>query len=439
MRAMIPLRFRLPALLLASLTLAAPVAAAESLAAEADRRAADVLPKVISWRRDIHQHPELGNRETRTAALVAAHLRSLGYEVRTGVAHTGVVAVLRGGKPGPVVGLRAEMDALPVTEAVDLPFASKVRTTDGGREVGVMHACGHDAHTAILMGVAEVLAGMRARLPGTVKLFFQPAEEGTPEGEDGGARMMIAEGALDAPKPAALFALHVFPAPPGTIAFRAGGTNAGEENFHIAVRGRQTHAAMPWSGVDSVALAAQIILALDAIPGRQLSPFPPSIVSVAMMHGGVRSNILPEAVELEGTVRYLEPAQKDDLLARIRRTAAGIAAAGGGSAEVRFTSYGPANTNDPGLTQKMAPTLRRIAPRVVDFPGALTADDIAYFQEKVPGLFFHLGINPPGVATAEPNHSPRFFIHEEALGVGVRALAGLTVDYLSAPAAAPGS
>src|SRR5213083_2972119 len=217
----------------ATLSLVTSLPAQSRLDAEVDRRAAQVQGKVVAWRRDIHAHPELSNRETRTADLVAQHLRSLGLEVRTGVAHTGVIGVLRGGKPGPVVALRADMDALPVTEEVDVPFASKVRATYNGQDVGVMHACGHDAHTAMLMGVAEVLAGMRARLPGTVKLFFQPAEEGTPEGEDGGARMMIAEGALDAPTPAALFALHVGPAPMGTIAFRPGGTSAGEENFRI--------------------------------------------------------------------------------------------------------------------------------------------------------------------------------------------------------------
>ena len=413
----------------------------DTLRQEADRRASEVMPKVIAWRRDIHQHPELGNRETRTAALVAEQLRKLGYEVKTGVAHTGVVGVLKGGRPGPVVALRADMDALPVTEETDVPFASKVRTEYKGQQVGVMHACGHDGHTAILLGTAEILAGMRDRLPGTVKLVFQPAEEGAPEGEEGGAKMMVAEGVLDSPKPDAMFALHLAAFPAGVIAYRSGPTHAGEENLKIKVKGRQTHAALPWLGVDPVALAAQMVLALELIPNRQVDPTLPNIVSISMIHGGVRSNILPDEVAMEGTVRYLDPAKKDDLMQRIRRTVESIAESAGAKAEVTFSSYSPPNTNDPALTKAMEPTLRRVAGAgLMDYPPVTVSEDFAFFREKVPGMYFFLGINKPGVGfgEAEPNHSPRFYVNEDALLVGVRAMANLAIDYLtSATATAP--
>lgn len=406
----------------------------DALRQEADRRAAEVMPKVIEWRRDIHQHPELGNRETRTAALVADHLKKLGYETRTGVAHTGVVGVLRGGQPGPVVALRADMDALPVTEETGLPFASRVRTEYKGREVGVMHACGHDGHTAILMGVAEILAGMRDRLPGTVKLIFQPAEEGAPEGEDGGAKMMVAEGVLESPRPDAIFALHLAAFPAGTIAYRSGPTHAGEENLKIVVKGRQTHAALPWLGVDPVALAAQMVLALELIPNRQVDPTLPNVVSISMIHGGVRSNILPDEVVMEGTVRYLDPTKKEDLMQRIRRTVDSFAASAGATAEVTFSSYSPPNTNDPALTRAMEPTLRRVAGAgLMDYPPVTVSEDFAFFREHVPGMYFFLGINRPGVdfGEAEPNHSPRFLVNEDALVVGVKAMANLAVDFLT--------
>src|SRR6266581_4100133 len=274
------------------------------LDAEVDARATQVAGKVVAWRRDIHEHPELSNRETRTADLVAQHLRSLGLEVRTGVAHTGVIGVLRGGRPGPVVALRADMDALPVTEEVDVPFASKVRTTYNGQDVGVMHACGHDAHTAILMGVAEVLAGMRRDLPGTVKFIFQPAEEGVPAGEGGGAEMMIAEGALDDPKPGAIFGLHVFPYPAGEIMYRAGAIMASADALRIVVRGRQTHGAQPWSGVDPIVVTSQIVMGLQTITSRQVDiTAAPAIVTIGAVNGGVRNNIIPDSVVMIGTIR----------------------------------------------------------------------------------------------------------------------------------------
>ena len=279
-----------------------------SALAEIDRRSAEVESQVIAWRRDIHQHPELSNREFRTAKLVAEHLRKLGVEVRTGVAHTGVVGVLRGAKASPVVALRADMDALPVTEAVDLPFASKVRTTYNGQEVGVMHACGHDAHVAMLMGAAEVLSGLSKQLPGTVKFIFQPAEEKAPEGEEGGADLMIREGVLENPKPDAIFGLHVFPYRTGAIAFRAGPAMASEDGLQIVVRGRQTHGAAPWGGVDPIPVAAQIVLGLQTIVSRQIDlTAAPAVVSIGSIHGGVRRNIIPDEVQMLGTVRAFHP------------------------------------------------------------------------------------------------------------------------------------
>ncbi|HRC85552.1 MAG TPA: amidohydrolase, partial [Thermoanaerobaculia bacterium] len=290
--------------LLAFLVSSGAARAAEPLAAAIDRLTAQVAPKVVAWRRDFHQNPELSNRETRTAARVAEHLRSLGLEVKAGVAHTGVVAVLKGGKPGPVVALRADMDALPVTEEVDLPFASKVKAEYGGQPVGVMHACGHDAHTAMLMGVAEVLAGLRQDLPGTVVFLFQPAEEGAPPGEEGGAALMVAEGALANPAPEAIFGLHVVPmVAAGEVAFRSGGQLAASDRLHILVHGRQTHGGMPWEGIDPVVTAAEIVVALQAIPARQVNQLKgPSVVTVGVIKGGVRNNIVPEEVEMWGTI-----------------------------------------------------------------------------------------------------------------------------------------
>ncbi|MGH7529170.1 MAG: amidohydrolase [Gemmatimonadales bacterium] len=405
------------------------------LDAEIDRRAAQVMDKVIAWRRDIHQHPELSNRETRTAALVAAHLRQLGLEVRTGVAHTGVIGVLRGSRAGPVVALRADMDALPVTEAVDVPFRSRVRTTFNGQEVGVMHACGHDAHVAILMGVAEVLAGMRAQLPGTVKFIFQPAEEGAPAGERGGAEMMIAEGALDDPRPAAIFGLHVFPYPSGEIRYRPEGTMASSDAFRIVVRGRQTHGAAPWDGIDPVVVAAEIILGLQTITSRQIDiTAAPAIVTVGAISGGVRYNIIPDSVVLVGTIRAFDTAVRRDIHARVRRTAEGIAQSAGATAALTIQEGPPVTYNDPALTERMLPTLRRVAGtgNVRLATPLTTAEDFSRYQERIPGLFFFLGIAPrnadPG--TAAPNHSPRFFVDEAALPVGVRAMAQLAVNYL---------
>jgi amidohydrolase len=415
---------------------------ADGLQAELDRLAAEVEPKVIAWRRDLHQHPELSNREFRTAKLVAAQLEELGIEVRREVAHTGVVGLLRGGMPGGVVALRADMDALPVTEEVDLPFASKVRTTYLGREVGVMHACGHDAHTAILLGVAEVLAAVRERLPGSVLFLFQPAEEGAPPGEKGGARLMIEEGALANPTPDAVFALHVTPQyRAGEIAYRPGGAMASSDKLEITVRGRQTHAAYPWLGVDPIAVASRIVLALQALPGRQMDARRPSVVSIGAIHGGVRHNIIPEKVELLGTIRTLDQSIQPDLHERIRKTATKIAESAGASAEVEITIGYPVTHNDPELTARMVPTLRRVAgaDRLTMGLPRTGAEDFSFLAREVPGLYIWLGARSPDVAEkdAAPNHSPLFRVDESALVLGVRAMANLVVDSLALEEATP--
>jgi amidohydrolase len=412
------------------------------LTAELDSRAKAVESKVVAWRRDIHQHPELGNRETRTAKLVAEHLTKLGLEVRTGVAHTGVVAVLRGGKPGPTVALRADMDALPVTEEVDLPFKSTVRTTYLGQEVGVMHACGHDNHVAILMGVAEILHGVRQDLAGTVKFIFQPAEEGLPPGERGGAELMIEEGALENPKVDAIFGLHVFPFEVGKVVWRSGPLMASGDQFRVVVRGRQTHGALPWNGIDPIVTASQIVLGLQTLVSRTVDlTLTPAVVTVGMIRGGVRNNIVPDSVEIVGTIRTFDEATRDSLHSRLQRTAEGIARAAGATVLVTTTRGYPVTINDPALTERMIPTLRRTlgVANVIPAQQTTTAEDFSLFQRKVPGMFFFLGVTPKGAdpRSIAPNHSPRFFADEAALVPGMRALANLAVDYLFGAAGKP--
>jgi amidohydrolase len=406
-------------------------------ASEIDRRATQIESKVVAWRRDIHEHPELGNRETRTAKIVADHLRSLGIEVKTGVAHTGVVGVLRGGRPGKVVALRADMDALPVSEQVDLPFASKVKTTYNGQEVGVMHACGHDNHVAILMGVAEVLAGMKNQLPGTVKFFFQPAEEGAPAGEEGGAELMIKEGAFENPKPDAVFGLHVFSTGTvGQIAYRPGGTLASADLLHITIKGRQTHGAVPWGGVDPIVVASQVILGIQTIASRQLDiTKSPAIITIGSIRGGVRNNIIPDEVQMEGTVRTFSPEMQDEMHRRIRLTAESIAQSAGATAKVDITRQYPVTFNNPALTDQMLPTLKRVAgsENVSIQPPVTAAEDFSFFAQKAPGLFVFLGSTRKGIdpATAPANHSPLYDVDEGVLPLGVRTLANLAIDYLS--------
>jgi amidohydrolase len=428
---------RIVSVSLAALAAVPPLKAqASRLDADVDRRVPQVVDKVVAWRRDIHAHPELSNRETRTADLVAQELRSLGLEVRTGVAHTGVVAVLRGRKPGPVVALRADMDALPVTEEVDVPFASKVRTTYNAQEVGVMHACGHDAHTAMLMGVAEVLSSMRNELPGTVKFIFQPAEEGVPAGEQGGASLMIAEGTLENPKPNAIFGLHVWPYQTGEIRYRPGGFMASSNSFRIVVHGRQTHGALPWAGIDPIVIASQIVLGLQTIASRQIDvTAAPAVVTVGAINGGVRNNIIPDSVVMIGTIRTFDAAVRRDVFDRVQRTAASIAQSAGASAAVAIDSGNPVTYNDPALTEQLLPTLRAVAgaDHVSLAPPITAAEDFSRFEERVPGVFFFLGIVPQGTdpRSAAPNHSPRFFVDEAAFPIGIRALAHAAVDYLA--------
>jgi len=403
--------------------------------------AARLEAKVVAWRRDLHEHPELGNREFRTSKIVADHLRGLGIEVKEKVAHTGVVGVLKGGKPGPVVALRADMDALPVKEEVDVPFASKVTTEWSGMQCGVMHACGHDAHTAILMGVAELLAGMRERIPGTVKFIFQPAEEGAPDGENGGAKQMIEEHCLEAPKVGAIFGLHVTSNHhTGKIGYRVGPLMASSDEMRIFVRGSQTHAAMPWRGADPIVAASQIVVGLQTIVSRRLEiTKEPSVVTVGVFHGGVRKNIIPDEVRMEGTIRAFDEAQRDAIHEHVKRIAEMIAAAGGAQAKVMIKRGYDVTVNDPALTEWSVPTLKRVAGEanvgVVD--KVCGAEDFSFYKKVVPGLFIRVGCTPPGRAIAEsaPNHSPRFFVDEACLVLGMRALSTLAVDWLASASA----
>lgn len=432
----LPVRSLLALVALSPITLRAQRADTAKLHAEVDKGLAAVMPQVVTWRRDIHQHPELGNRETRTSALVAAQLKSLGIEVRSGIAYTGVVGVLKGGKPGPVVALRADMDALPVTEQVDLPFKSTAKTQYNGQEVGVMHACGHDNHVAILLGVATVLAGMRADLPGTVLFIFQPAEEGPPAGEEGGASLMLKQGAFNGPVPDAVFGLHVWPIPVGSIGTRPGAMMASAAGLSIVVHGKQTHGAQPWRGVDPIVVASQIVIGLQTIESRQLDlRRGTAVITIGAINGGNRGNIIPDSVVMIGTVRTFVPGMEKDIADRITRTAQSIAQSAGATATVKMESGYSPTINDGQLVAQMAPTLRRVAGTKVDIDmtPVTPSEDFSAYAEKVPGMFFFLGIVPDGQdpATAAPNHSPYFFADEKALPVGVRAMASLAVDFLA--------
>jgi amidohydrolase len=414
---------------------------AGSLTADIDRAAADLEAQVIAWRRDLHAHPELGNREFRTAALVAAHLRALGFDaVRTGVAHTGVVGLLEGALPGPVVALRADMDALPVTEEVDLPFASRARAAWNGEEVGVMHACGHDCHVAILMGVASVLAGLRGQLRGSVKFIFQPAEEMPPEGEQGGAQLMIAEGALEHPAPRAIFGLHVTSRLAlGTIGYRPGPTMASSDKLSITVHGKQTHGAAPWLGVDPIVTAAQVVLGLQTVISRGTDiAREPAVVTIGTIRGGVRENIIPDSVEMRGTIRAFDEEMRDEIHERVTTLAQAVSRGSRAACTVCISKNYPVTINDPALTAAMLPTLARVAGpgRLELVPKVTGAEDFSFFQRLIPGLFFFVGVTPPDVDPkhAYSNHSPRFFADERALLLGVRSLAQLACDWLKANA-----
>lgn len=422
------------AVLALALAAVAPAHADEAL----DAAVAAVEPKVVAWRRDIHQHPELGNREFRTSALVAEHLKGLGIDVKTGVAHTGVVGTLVGGRPGPVIALRADMDALPVTERVDLPYASKARSTYNGQEVGVMHACGHDAHVAILMGVAEVLAARRDSIPGTIKFFFQPAEEGPPAGEDGGAELMVREGVMRDPKVEAVFGLHVNSVlPVGHVAYRPGGTMASAESFRLVIKGKQAHGAYPWTSVDPIVTATQVVMGLQTIVSRNVELTEgAAVVSVGRITGGVRANIIPEQVELEGTLRALNDETRTLLRERVRAVATQIAGAMGATVEVTVpdgVAY-PVTFNDPELTARMLPSLQRAAgaDKVLLRPAVTGAEDFSFFAQEAPGLFVFLGGRDPALpeAMAPGHHTPEFQIDDRGLDLGVKVMAQLALDYL---------
>lgn len=409
---------------------------AEESGHDLDNAFSAVEPKVIAWRRDIHQNPELGNREFRTAGKVAEHLTALGFDdVETGVAHTGVVGTLKGGKPGPTIALRADMDALPVQEQTGLKFASTVKAEYNGKQVSVMHACGHDTHVAILMGAAEILANNRDKISGTVKFFFQPAEEGPPAGEEGGAQLMIKEGVLDgSDAPDAIFSLHAWPARAGTLNYRSGSFLAAADWLQINVKGRQTHGSSPWRGVDPIHVAGQIMTAIQAIPSRQLDITKgPAVITIGSIHGGVRGNIIPDEVTMEGTIRTFDPGERERLLAKLRRTVTMVAEAAGATATVTIDPYGPVTKNDAELLRQMMPTLQNAAgaDNVIEHPLITGAEDFAHFQARIPGLYVMLGVRPEGVSADEvaANHSPFFDANEDALIVGVRTMVGLALDY----------
>ncbi len=399
---------------------------------------ASVDAKVVAWRRDLHQHPELGNREFRTSKIVADHLRALGIEVQDKVAHTGVVGLLRGGLPGRVVAMRSVFYALPVTEEVDVPFKSTVRTQWSGMECGVMHACGHDAHTAILMGVAEVLAGMRDRIPGTVKFLFQPAEEGPPEGEEGGARLMIDEGCMENPKVGAVFGLHVTSNHrTGLLGYRSGPLMASSDELRIFIRGEQTHGAMPWRGVDPIVVGAQVVMGLQTIVSRRLDiTKEPSVVTVGVFHGGNRDNIIPDEVKMEGTIRTFDEGQRGEIHEHVKRLTEMIAEAGGAKARVAIRRGYDVVVNHPELTAFSVPILESVAGKenVAIVDKVCGAEDFAFFQKVVPGFFFRVGCTPPDrdPRKSAPNHSPRLLVDEDCLPLGLRAMTALALGWLAA-------
>jgi amidohydrolase len=407
------------------------------LKAKLDKMAIDMESKVIAWRRDLHQNPELSNRETKTAEKVAAHLRELKFdEVKTGIAKTGVIGILKGGKPGPTIALRADMDALPVTERVDLPFKSTVKTTYNNQATGVMHACGHDTHVAILMGTAEVMAKMRSELAGTFVFLFQPSEEGAPTGELGGASEMIKEGALDNPKVETIFGLHInSQTEVGKITFRSGGTMASSDRLYITIKGKQTHGANPWDGVDPIVTGAQIIMGLQTVVSR-MTPLneTAAVVTIGMFQAGNRENIIPEEAKLMGTIRCLDPKIQLKIHENIKKVVKGIAESAGATADVKIELGNPVTYNNPELARKMLPSLEDAAGgennvRVtVPHTGA---EDFAKYQEKIPGFFFFLGGMSKGKTAVEvaPHHTPDFFIDEAGLTLGVKAFCHLAVDY----------
>ncbi len=427
-------------LLVAALSVAFPLSASAQTA-DVEALASNVDAHVLAWRRDIHQHPELGNREARTAKLVADHLRALGFDdVRTGIATTGVTAVLRGGKPGPRIAIRADMDALPVTERSGLPFESKVTTQFNGQATGVMHACGHDAHTGILMGVAEALASMKSDLPGEVLFIFQPAEEGPPDGEKGGASEMLAQGIFERFKPEAVFGLHVFSTlNVGQVGYRSGPMMAASDRFKIIVKGRQTHGSRPWGGVDPIVAAADVIGTAQTIVSRRLNiSKQPAVVSFGAIHGGIRYNIIPDQVELVGTIRTFDEGMRQQIFADLKNVAESVTHAHGATAvaQVPDTKGNPVTVNNPALTTRAVSSLVRAlgADNVVEMDLIMGAEDFSYYANRVPGFFFMVGATPKGqdAGKAPSNHSPEFFLDEAALKVGTRGMLQVVLDHQSA-------
>jgi len=403
---------------------------------EVDRLAADAQVQVVEWRRWFHENPELSNREFNTSARVARILTGMGLEPKTGIAHTGVFAIIEGGKPGPLVAIRADMDGLPVTEETGLPFASVARGEYNGQEVGVMHACGHDSHMAMVLGAASVLNAIKEELPGSVMLIFQPAEEGAPAGEEGGAELMLKQGLFTQHKPEAVFGLHVgIGQPGGKLAVRSGPMLAAVDSFKLKVLGKQTHGARPWNGVDPIVVASQIIIGLQTIASRQVDVTQaPSIVTVGRIAGGVRNNVIPDSVEMEGTIRTFDAAMREQIHMRIERTARLIAQSAGASIVFELNYGAPATVNDPALTEKMTPTLQRVAGAggLVSVQPQTVAEDFAFFANATPGLYVFLGNGEPGKdpQALPSNHSPLFDMYEPSMELGVRAFTHLVVDYL---------
>jgi amidohydrolase len=425
---------RIFAAVLTAASLCVPAFAVDE-SARIDAATARLIPKVIEWRRHVHQYPELGNRETKTAKFVADHLRKLGIEVRTGVAKTGVVGILKGGQPGPVIGLRADMDGLPVTERNGLPYASKETAEYNGQTVGVMHACGHDTHVAMLMGAAEVLAGMKASIKGTVVFLFQPAEEGPPAGEEGGAALMVKEGAMDNPKIDAVFGIHInSQTEVGKIKYKSGSTMAASDWFEIRIKGKQTHGAYPWDGIDPIAVATQIYTGLQLIVSRRSElPKAPVVITVGRINGGVRENIIPETLTMAGTIRTLDSAMQKDVHEKIRTTAKSIAESMGASVDVKIETKAPVTYNTPSLVEKMLPSLHKAAGKdnVIAAEWVTGAEDFSYFGEKAPSFYFFVGGMPAGKnpKDAAPHHTPDFLIDDSRLDVGVKAFCNLVFDF----------
>jgi amidohydrolase len=405
----------------------------EKISAGAD----GIESKSITWRRELHEHPELGNREFKTAKLVADHLKRLGLEVKEGVAKTGVVGILRGAKPGPCIGLRADMDALPIVEKVNISFASKEKSTYNGQEVGVMHACGHDTHVATLMSVAEILSGMKNDLKGTVKFIFQPSEEGPPEGEEGGAELMVKEGVMDNPKVDVIFGLHIESnIEVGQIQYKPGAFMASSDWFHIVVKGKGSHGSQPWLGVDPIAISAQIIEGLQTIVSRQSElTKAPVVITVGKINGGVRNNIIPDECVMDGTIRTLDSKMQKDVHARIKHTATTIAEAGGATADVSIDTKTLVTYNTPELVKQMVPSLQSAAgiANVTEREWVTGAEDFSYYGTKAPSFFFYLGGMPKGndPAKAPPHHTANFFVDDAGMKTGIKALCNLVIDYMN--------